>query len=269
MDQLRQASTRMASAVQTNDENAERQARTEINNLRRQLATSQGIPVGLAVDPELAGLPIAEQVKITTDRIKANDKEATEQMSLIRQIGAPQQVVASNRRLEEIRDLARKNKDAVGLLVRQGLLPALMAAANEGFSVGSYRVSAPVDTFLKGLKLPPAQQEVARRITMLLDEEFFNRAAANKSVLGPQISNADSILMKSPLARPQDSARVIAYWATHSLFTNRQIEDMYNAAREYPKNRSPNNFIGEDVRRIMDSYTPLFTQIQSDFAAGR
>jgi hypothetical protein len=44
---------------------------------------------------------------------------------------------------------------------------------------------------------------------------------------------------------------------------------MYNAAREYPKNRSPNNFIGEDVRRIMDSYTPLFTQIQSDFAAGR
>jgi hypothetical protein len=269
MDQLRQASTRMASAVQANDANAERQARTEINNLRQQLATSQGIPVGLAVDPELAGLPIAEQVKITTDRIKANDKEATEQMGLIRQIGAPQQVVASNRRLEEIRRLVREHPDAVGLLVRQGLMNALMAAANEGFSFGSYRASAPVTTFLEKVKLPEPKQDVARRVVMLLDEEFFNRAAAYKSVLGPQISNADSVMMKSPSARPQDSARVIAYWATHSLLTNRQIDDMYNAAREYPKNRSPNNFIGEDVRRIMDSYTPLFTRIQSDFTAGR
>jgi hypothetical protein len=269
MDQLRQASTRMASAVQANDANAERQARTEINNLRQQLATSQGIPVGLAVDPELAGLPIAEQVKITTDRIKANDKEATEQMGLIRQIGAPQQIVASNRRLEEIRRLVREHPDAVGLLVRQGLMNALMAAANEGFSFGSYRASAPVTTFLEKVKLPESKQDVARRVVMLLDEEFFNRAAAYKSVLGPQISNADSVMMKSPSARPQDSARVIAYWATHSLLTNRQIDDMYNAAREYPKNRSPNNFIGEDVRRIMDSYTPLFTRIQSDFTAGR
>jgi hypothetical protein len=269
MDQLRQASNRMASAVQANDANAERQARVEINNLRQQLATSQGIPVGLAVDPELAGLPIAEQVKITTDRIKANDKEATEQMGLIRQIGAPQQVVASNRRLEEIRRLVREHPDAVGLLVRQGLMNALMAAANEGFSFGSYRASAPVTTFLEKVKLPEPKQDVARRVVMLLDEEFFNRAAAYKSVLGPQISNADSVMMKSPSARPQDSARVIAYWATHSLLTNRQIDDMYNAAREYPKNRSPNNFIGEDVRRIMDSYTPLFTRIQSDFTAGR
>jgi hypothetical protein len=233
------------------------------------LATSQGIPVGLAVDPELAALPVAEQVKIVTERIKASDKEAMDQMSLIRQIGAPQQVVASNRRLEEIRDLARKNKDAVGVLVRQGLLPALMAAANEGFTVGPYRVSAPVETFLKGLKLPEAQQDAARRIAMLLDEEFFNRAAANKSVLGPQISNADTILMKSPLARPQDSARIIAYWATHGLLTNRQIDDMYGAAIKYPSNRSPKNFIGDDVRRVMDSYTPLFMRIQSDFAAGR
>lgn len=104
---------------------------------------------------------------------------------------------------------------------------------------------------------------------MLLDEEFFNRAASNKSVLGPQISNADTVLMKSPLARPSDSARIIAYWATHGLLTNRQVDDMYNAARQYPSNRSPKDFIGSDVRRIMDSYNPLFDRIRQDFAAGR
>lgn len=269
MDRIRAASAKMADAVANNDAAAERAARAEINGLRADLAREQGVPAGLAVDPELANLPLAKQTEIIVDRIKASDKEATEQMGLIRQIGAPQNVVASNRRLEEIRDTARRSPQAVGLLVQQGLLPALMKAANEGFRVGPYQVSAPVEAFLTGLKLPTNMQEDGRRIAMLLDEEFFNRAASNKSVLGPQISNADTVLMKSPLARPSDSARIIAYWATHGLLTNRQVDDMYNAARQYPSNRSPKDFIGSDVRRIMDSYNPLFDRIRQDFAAGR
>lgn len=269
MDRIRAASAKMADAVANNDAAGERAARAEINTLRADLAREQGVPAGLAVDPELANLPLAKQTEIIVDRIKASDKEATEQMGLIRQIGAPQNVVASNRRLEEIRDTARRSPQAVGLLVQQGLLPALMKAANEGFRVGPYQVSAPVEAFLAGLKLPTNMQEDGRRIAMLLDEEFFNRAASNKSVLGPQISNADTVLMKSPLARPSDSARIIAYWATHGLLTNRQVDDMYNAARQYPSNRSPKDFIGSDVRRIMDSYNPLFDRIRQDFAAGR
>lgn len=269
MERIRAASARMADAITNNDAVSERAARVEINNLRADLAREQGIPVGFAVDPELVGLPISEQNKIITERIKASEKEATEQVGLIRQIGAPQQIVASNRRLEEIREIARRSPQAMGLLVQQGLLPALMRAANEGFRVGPYQISAPVESFMTGLKLPPNLQDDARRVAMLLDEEFFNRAASNKSVLGPQISNADTILMKSPLARPSDSARIIAYWATHGLLTNRQVDDMYTAARQYPSNRSPKDFIGGDVRRIMDSYTPLFDRIRQDFAAGR
>lgn len=267
-NELSEASQRMADAIRDNNPDAERQARADIASLRRQVSSLQGVPAGLAVDPELAALPVSEQVKITVDRVKASEKEANDQMSLIRQVGAPTQVEASDRRNQEILRLARENPKVFNLMAQQGLFTALAAAANEGFKVGQYSVSAPAQTFLQKLKLSPEEQAVARRVTMLLDEEFFNRAVYNKTVLGPQISNADATLMKSPMARPEDSAKIIAYWAQHALLTNRQARDLYNAAMRYPANRSPKYFIGEDAANIMSTYTPRYQVLQRQFSVG-
>lgn len=267
-NELSEASQRMADAIRDNNPDEERKARADIASLRREVSSAQGLPAGLAVDPELASLPISEQVKITVDRVKASEKEANDQMSLIRQVGAPTQVEASDRRNQEILRLARENPKVFNLMAKQGLFTALAAAANEGFKVGQYSVSAPAQTFLQKLKLSPEEQAVARRVTMLLDEEFFNRAVYNKTVLGPQISNADATLMKSPMARPEDSAKIIAYWAQHALLTNRQARDLYNAAMKYPANRSPKYFIGEDAANIMSAYTPRYQVLQRQFSVG-
>jgi hypothetical protein len=267
-DELSKTSQRVADAIRDNNPEEERRARSDILAIRRQLDSMQGVPAGLSVDPELASLPVGEQVKITIDRIKASDKEAGDQMALIRQVGSPAQVTASDRRNQEILTLARENPKVFNLMARQGLFTALAASANEGFKVGQYSVSAPVQTFLQKLNLTPQEQAVARRVTMLLDEEFFNRAVYNKTVLGPQISNADATLMKSPMARPEDSAKVIAYWAQHALLTNRQAAELYNAAMKYPANRSPRGFIAQDAANIMNTYTPRYQVLQQRFSAG-
>lgn len=219
------------------------------------------------MDPELANLPLSKQIEITTDRFKASDKVAREQMDVILQAGNPQLIESSNNRLKEIIEITKRSPEAFGLLVQQGLIPALAKAAQEGLRVGPYTVAAPVDEFLKAAKLPPALQDDARRLTMLVDEEFFTTAPLVKGALGPSISNADAQFMKSPQARPQDSARIISYWAANRLLANRQLRDAFSAANQYPANMSPRGFIGQELPGIMQSYVPLFERLRQTFPA--
>jgi hypothetical protein len=110
-------------------------------------------------------------------------------------------------------------------------------------------------------------QDDARRLTMLVDEEFFTTAPLVKGALGPSISNADAQFMKSPQARPQDSARIISYWAANRLLANRQLRDAFGAANQYPANMSPRGFIGQELPGIMQSYVPLFERLRQTFPA--
>ena len=227
----------------------------------------QQAPVGITSD--LADLPLKEQNEEIVKRLSAADKPAQEQATLLMNTAAPQVTIASNRRLKEISDLVSKHRNVVGLMNMQGILPAMAQAAQEGVRVGQYTVSLPVTQFLEKLKLKPEEQQIARRIAMLLDEEFFNRAQLSKSALGPQISNADTVLMKSPLARPEDSADLIKYWAMHGVLSNKQLDDMYtslNAWQDATRGKAPaRQFFNKEGRAIMNRYTPLYMQLQSEF----
>lgn len=219
---------------------------------------------------DVAHLPIAEQNKIITERLTAADKPANDQKALIYTMGSPTVTGASNNRLRELHGLVQNNQDVVGLLKEQGLFTALGAAAQEGFKISQgYSVSAPVTTFLEKLKLDPSKQAIARRITMLLDEEFFNRAQIGKSVLGPAISNADTVLLKSPMARPEDPASLIMYWAKHGILANKQMDDLYKAANDFDTRtggrESARNFFNRDARPVLDRYSDLFSQLNRQF----
>jgi len=232
---------------------------------RRQLPPGQ-------LDPELASLPLADQIKITTDRFKASDKVAGEQMDVIRSVGNPQNLTMSDNNLKEIIEITKRSPEAFGLLVKQGLIPAILRASQEGLRVGQYTISAPVNEFLKALKLPPDKQDDARRLTQLVDQEFFATAPLVKGALGPAISNADAQFMKSPQARPEDSARIISFWAANRLLANRQLKDVFEAANAYPAGMSPRGFIGDELPAIMNSYVPLFERLRKSFpisAGGR
>jgi len=217
------------------------------------------------MDPELASLPLAEQIKITADRFKASDKVAGEQMDLIRTAGNPQALTTSDNNLKEIIEITRRSPEAFGLLVKQGLIPAILRASQEGLRVGQYTISAPVNEFLKALKLPPDKQEDARRLTQLVDQEFFVTAPLVKGALGPSISNADAQFMKSPQARPEDTARIISFWASNRILANKQLKDLYEAANAYPAGMSPRGFVGEELPAIMNSYVPLFERLRKSF----
>ena len=73
----------------------------------------------------------------------------------------------------------------------------------------------------------------------------------------------------SPLARPEDSADLIKYWAMHGVLSNKQLDDMYtslNAWQDATRGKAPaRQFFNKEGRAIMNRYTPLYMQLQSEF----
>jgi hypothetical protein len=220
---------------------------------------------------DLSSLPLKDQEKIMIDRITLADKPAQETAGVLQTTATPSSLNASDRRMRELDKLVADNPQVVGLMNKQGLMAAIGTAANEGFRAGPYTVSLPVKEFVEKLTLNPKEQAIARRVAMILDEEFFNRAALAKSALGPQISNADSILMKSPMARPEDAPQLIRYWALHGQMVNRQNDELYrayNAWLDRTKGKAPaRQFFDKEGRVIINKYTPFFEQLQDRFNA--
>lgn len=231
-------------------------------------AAAQPAPQTLS---DIANLPLADQTKIMVDRVTAGDKPAQAEIERITQVGSPNVSISSTTRLNEIRKLASANPEVFGLIqqLKPGLVKALAQSAQEGVTVGPYRLSAPANEFLSGLKLDPKQDVIVRRMTQLLDEEFFARATAYKSVLGPQMSNADARLMQSPMARPTDQAKLIEYWAMNGVLANKQAEALYKAYDEWTQRTagkvSPRNFWTTDGRRIMNQYADYYAELQNRF----
>jgi hypothetical protein len=233
--------------------------------------TTQPAAQAAQTETDLSGLPLADQNKAVYERLTKADAPAQETAAILQTTATPQAVSSSNRRLKEIGDLVKDNPEVVGLMNKQGVWEAIKTAAAEGIKVGPYQVSAPVKEMLQKSNLTADQQTIARRLDMLFNEEFFNRAALAKSALGPQISNADSILMRSPMAGTQDSAKLISYWSLHGQLVNRQNDEMYKAYNQWfdqTKGKAPaRQFFNKEGRVIMEKYNPYFERLQDRFEA--
>jgi hypothetical protein len=222
---------------------------------------------------DLSGLPLADQQKVMLERLSAADKPAQETMAVLMKSAGPETTVSSNQRLKELVTIINNNPKVVGLMNQQGVVAGIAAAAQQGLQVGSTSVSLPVTTFLEKQKLTPQEQQVARRVAQLLDQEFFTRAALAKSALGPQISNTDAIAMKSPMARPEDGANLIKYWSLHGVLVNKQNDELvnsYNSWMDRTKGRQPTRqFWNTEGRKILNQYTPYFEKLEKDFSPTR
>jgi hypothetical protein len=219
---------------------------------------------------DLSGLPLADQNRTILERLSAADRPAQETMAVLMKSAGPETIVASNQRLKELVTIINNNPKVVGLMNQQGVVAGIAAAAQQGLQVGSTSVSLPVTTFLEKQRLTPQDQQVARRVAQLLDQEFFTRAALAKSALGPQISNTDAIAMKSPMARPEDGAELIKYWSLHGVLVNRQndaLVNSYNSWLDSTKGRQPTRqYWNTEGRRILNQYTPYFEKLEKDFS---
>ena len=212
---------------------------------------------------DLDGLPLATQKAIREQRQKDLEMPFAEKRKQVLTFD-PQTIAASDNRLREIYDIASKHPKIAGLLQGQGLMNALGAALQQGMQTPWGTWSLPITEFVRKLKLSPEQQTIATRYSQLLAEQFFENARINKTILGPQISNADVMLMKAPVSTPEDSAESVKYWVKQNILGNKQRSDLYGALIEHDQSKgsrvSPAEFFNP---KRNPSYADIIKKYQS------
>lgn len=222
-------------------------------------------------------LPLAVQAQIKQKRVEANDEMyKTHRADIIAY--TPQQTDATARRLRELHDIADSKYGAkiFGLMQKQGTISAIQNAAQEGITAGRLgSISTPVQTFLEKQKLSPEQQRVLRRTSQLLAEQFFENGKAEKSVLGPQISNADAQFMQRPMVSEKDANSTVRYWTEQQLLLNHQRGELFKSLqgfdKKYGSNVPSSRYFGSDdytsILKKYDTYNNQLRQRYPDFGA--
>lgn len=212
-----------------------------------------------------AGVPLAVRAEGMKERQKLSDEEWKEQRNVFNS-WTPDRVNTNVRDLKELHDLADKYPQIWGLMQQQGLLAGLQAAADKGVTTPWGAFSAPVQEFLSKVKLSPDEQKVLARASTIIARQFFENARVNKSVLGPQISNADVTLLQAPMVSPRDAADAIKYYAKESILGMKMRQDYFTALRNWDKEtglRVPfGDFFGSrPYNDIATRYQSLYSQL--------
>lgn len=229
----------------------------------------------VALDTDLKDLPLGVQAEVKKSRMQSQDKMYEGHRNEIISY-TPQMVSATANRLRELHSIADSHPQIFGLMQQKGLLSALKNSAAEGVQAGRLgSISLPVQTFVEKQNLSPAQQKVLRRASQLLAEQFFEDAKAEKSVLGPQISNADAQFMQRPMVTEKDAASTVQYWVKNHLLLNAQRGELFQSLRQHDERvgtRAPlgSYFGSDDYLGIVNKYSNLNKQLRQrypDFGA--
>ena len=149
------------------------------------------------------------------------------------------------RDLNELANIASISPNVFNLLRGSGWWTALQAAAQEGAQAGRLgSFSLPTEKYIETKNLNPQEKINLNRAAKILANQFFENAKQNKSVLGPSISNSDTVLLRAPVATPSDPAASIIYWAKeHSLFY-KQRQELYTALHDWDEKVGPKKPFG-------------------------
>jgi hypothetical protein len=236
--------------------------------IEKPMATTPG-PVQLAEQTATAdnSVPLAVRAKAMGERQKMLDEMYKEQVGTL-VTWSPERVNSSVRDLRELHDLADKYPQVLGLMQKQGLLNGLAAAAEQGASTPWGSFSLPVNEFLSKVKLPPTEQQALARISNLIAKQFFENARVNKSILGPQISNADVTLLQAPMITAKDSAEAIKYYAKENIVgmnMRGELNKLYGAwNKKYgPASGFSDFFTSSDYNSVMDRFDKYYQELYS------
>jgi hypothetical protein len=241
-------------------------------------ASTTSKPVDLknvTVGSDISELPLAAQAEVKKNRANSQDKMYETHRSEIVAY-TPQTTESTANRLRELHDIAGKKPNIFGLMQQQGLLSALKNSAAEGVQIGRLgSIAAPVQTFEEKMKLSSTDQKILRRAAQLMAEQFFENAKAEKSVLGPQISNADAQFMQRPMVTEKDAASTVQYWAKNHLLLNAQRGELFKSLQQHDERFGTNvpfgSYFGSDPYiNIVKKYSDLNKQLRQrypDFGA--
>ena len=224
----------------------------------------------VTIDSDISDLPLAVQADVKKTRANSQDKAYEVHRTEI--IGyTPQMTETTSNRLRELHDIAGKRPNIFGLMQQEGLISALKNSAQDGVQFGRLgSISAPVQTFEEKMKLSPADQRILRRASQLIAEQFFEDAKAVKSVLGPQISNADAEFMQRPMISERDAASSVQYWVKNHLLLNAQRGELFKALQQHDKQFGANapfgSYFGSDpYLNIVKKYGDLNKQLRQRY----
>lgn len=236
--------------------------------IEKPMAATPG-PVQLAEQTAAAdnSVPLAVKAKSMAERQKMLDEMYKEQVGTL-VTWSPERVNASVRDLRELHDLADKYPQVLGLMQKQGLLNGLAAAAEQGASTPWGAFSLPVNEFLSKVKLPPVEQQALARISNLIAKQFFENARVNKSILGPQISNADVTLLQAPMITAKDSAEAIKYYAKENIVGMNMRGELNKLYGVWNKKYGPASgfsdfFTSSDYNSVMDRFDKYYQELYS------
>jgi hypothetical protein len=204
-------------------------------------------------------------VEVEQKRTEGRDAEWKDKRSGILTFD-PSTTSAQTRDLKELYDIANKKPQIFGILQKEGAIAAMKAAAQEGVTTPWGSFSLPAKTMEEKYRLSEEDQRDLSIAQKILGRQFFENAKTNKSVLGPQISNADVVLLKSPLITDQDSAEAIKYWVKQNVLANKQKDELYKNLTAFDQkfgSKVPTSqfFTGPEYKAIFDRYDNLFREL--------
>lgn len=204
-------------------------------------------------------------IEVAQKRTVARDDEWKDKRSGILTFD-PSTTSAQTRDLKELYDIANKKPQIFGILQKEGAIAAMKAAAQEGVTTPWGSFSLPAKTMEEKYRLSEEDQRDLSIAQKILGRQFFENAKTNKSVLGPQISNADVMLLKAPLITDQDSAEAIKYWVKQNVLANKQKDELYKNLTAFDQkygSRVPMSqfFTGPEYKAIFDRYDNLFREL--------
>ena len=188
------------------------------------------------------------------------EKAPQAQMDEISSLGNYKAVSYNNNQLADLTKLIKNNRDTVDLMNKNGVLSVVGALVQNGVSIPWGSVSADVNSAIQK-SLPLEKQAIARQISQYIYEQNQMIMKAGKSIYGPQISNADAVLMSKPGFAPEDPSAYILNMTAKMRLTNQynsKIADkMDDWVHDHPKESSRNFFKSRDYRDTVDEFNVM------------
>lgn len=262
-------------ALKANDVSAADRLSKEIQFIDSEMKRlrSTGAPIKPAAAPAAAAtaaaeprIPSASEREISKERQLQRDKEFLPKREALL-LSDPQATGKNNEDLREIVGILNvpRTTEIVGLMQAQGIIAGLAAAAEEGVSTSAGSAKFSTNAFLSKYSIPAQYQTDVSRLTNLLARQFFEDAKVNKAAVGPQVSNADIILLKTPMATIGDSKDALVYWAKEKMIMNKQREEMYKAFKQYENKNSTAPLYGffrsPEYDSIINRFQPLYREL--------
>ena len=179
----------------------------------------------------------ADDIKFERERIlKAGEQRDATVEARVKEIGGINidEIGRTQGLLQSFSEIMKDPKmaGAFGLMMKQGIGPALYELAKDSVRVGNTTIS--LDAYKALIKqLPPEVQESLRGSEMLLSELFIQKAREAKSAFGPAISNFDILMQKERMASVRDTPKLINNWITQELTMTEQKKEIADAYSDF------------------------------------